>query len=473
MNTFKPKILLVNPWIVDFAAYDFWNRPLGLLSIGAVLHQAGYHVELLDCLDRAHPFYQEFFPHPTRPDGTGKFYKAYLPKPSILKNVPRRYGRYGLPLEIIKSDLSRRPIPNLIFVTSGMTYWYPGVHEMIQLLKFYFPKVPVVLGGNYPRFFSEHAKRYSGADIVAEKANEIEALHIADILTGHVSEILYRDWKDLPLPLLDLYERLEYGVLLTSLGCPFQCSFCASRILFGSYRRRPFEQILCEIERLHTQKKITRFVFYDDALLFQRESHFIPLLEEILCRNFSLQFYAPNGLHPKWIDDQVAFLLKQTGFLQLWLSVESVSPERQASMQYKVSCEEVRRAVRTLVQAGFSKDQLGAYLIMGLPDQDLNEVIESIAFVFDLGIRVSLASFSPIPFTASWNQAVQLGLLSNETDPLLTNNSVFAWYCGKMSFSTYIKLYTLVHSGNQIIRKGVNPLKDPEFHSALYQLCHS
>ncbi len=470
MKSFKPKILLVNPWIVDFAAYDFWSRPLGLLSIGAVLRHAGYQVELLDCLDRTHPFYQTHFSHSTRPDGTGKFYKEYLPKPPVLQNVPRRYGRYGLPLEIVKSDLSHRASPDLIFVTSGMTYWYPGVHEMIQLLKFHFPKVPVVLGGNYPRFFPEHARNYSGADVVAEKADEIEALRIADALTGQVSEIVYRHWEDLPLPLLDLYDRLESGVLLTSLGCPFQCPFCASRILFGSYRRRPLEQILHEIERLHTQRKVNRFVFYDDALLFQKESHFIPLLEEILHRNFSLQFYAPNGLHPKWIDEQVAFLMKQTGFSQLWLSVESVFPERQASMQYKVCREEVIDAVHALVQAGFSKYQLGAYLIMGLPDQNLEEVIESIAFVFDLGIRVSLASFSPIPFTPCWDQAVALGLLSPETDPLVTNNSVFPWYCGKVPYEKYIKLYTLVHDGNQIVRKGENPLKNSEFRSALFRL---
>lgn len=470
MSPCKAHILLVNPWIVDFAAYDFWTKPLGLLSIAALLHQAGYQVELLDCLDRTHPFYAEKWTLRTRPDGTGKFYKEYLPKPPILQNVPRRYGRYGLPLEIVKSELSQRASPDLIFLTSEMTYWYPGVQEMVRLLKFYFPKVPVVLGGIYPRFFPEHAKRYSGADIVAENADELEALRIADALTGQVSEISYRHWEELPLPLYDLYERLDSAVLLTSLGCPFQCPFCASRILFGPYRRRPYEQIVQEIERLHTEKKVTRFVFYDDALLFQKESHFIPLLEEILHRKLPLQFYAPNGLHPKWIDERVALLLKQAGFSQLWLSVESVSHERQASMQNKVSQEETIRAVNVLVQAGFSRDQIGAYLIMGLPDQTLEEVVESIAFVFGLGIRISLASFSPIPFTPSWNQAVQLGFLSPDVDPLLTNNSVFAWHCGKLPYATYVRLYTLVQNGNRLVRNGENPLRDPEFRSELFRL---
>jgi hypothetical protein len=49
-------ILLVNPWIYDFTAYDFWVRPLGLLVMGAVLRQGmGCRLRLLDCLDRHHP----------------------------------------------------------------------------------------------------------------------------------------------------------------------------------------------------------------------------------------------------------------------------------------------------------------------------------------------------------------------------------------------------------------------------------
>ena len=46
----KKSILLVNPWIHDFAAYDLWMKPLGLLYIGSILRSRGYSVHLLDCL---------------------------------------------------------------------------------------------------------------------------------------------------------------------------------------------------------------------------------------------------------------------------------------------------------------------------------------------------------------------------------------------------------------------------------------
>ncbi|MGI9568270.1 MAG: B12-binding domain-containing radical SAM protein, partial [Desulfobulbia bacterium] len=50
-----PHALLVNPWIHDFAAYDFWAKPLGLLTLAALLRRHGYIVSYIDCLDRFHP----------------------------------------------------------------------------------------------------------------------------------------------------------------------------------------------------------------------------------------------------------------------------------------------------------------------------------------------------------------------------------------------------------------------------------
>lgn len=96
----KKSILLVNPWIHDFAAYDFWMKPLGLLYVGAILRAAGYEVGLLDCLDlTSEP--QKFTPAlkpPQRRDfGRGHFYKENIPKPEALRDIPRQYRRYGIP----------------------------------------------------------------------------------------------------------------------------------------------------------------------------------------------------------------------------------------------------------------------------------------------------------------------------------------------------------------------------------------
>ena len=49
------RALLINPWIYDFAAYDFWAKPLGLLYLGSILEENGFRVDLIDLLDVHYP----------------------------------------------------------------------------------------------------------------------------------------------------------------------------------------------------------------------------------------------------------------------------------------------------------------------------------------------------------------------------------------------------------------------------------
>ncbi|MEN6385724.1 MAG: hypothetical protein ABFD79_11075 [Phycisphaerales bacterium] len=57
MKNSKLSILLVNPPIYDFAAYDFWLRPLGMLSFAGKIADAEF--QLFDFLDRSHNFYSD------------------------------------------------------------------------------------------------------------------------------------------------------------------------------------------------------------------------------------------------------------------------------------------------------------------------------------------------------------------------------------------------------------------------------
>ncbi len=69
--TDSPHVLCVNPWIHDFAAFDFWLKPLGLLTLAGMLRQAGIRVSFIDCLDRYH--FRETGPVKTGWDGPGAF----------------------------------------------------------------------------------------------------------------------------------------------------------------------------------------------------------------------------------------------------------------------------------------------------------------------------------------------------------------------------------------------------------------
>src|SRR5205085_3441631 len=94
-----PRILLLNPAIHDFAAYDFWLKPYGLLSVAGRLRGRA-ELRLFDYLDRLHPAIsnenvQAGSQHhkKLRADewGRGEFFSAPLDKPALFENIPRRY----------------------------------------------------------------------------------------------------------------------------------------------------------------------------------------------------------------------------------------------------------------------------------------------------------------------------------------------------------------------------------------------
>lgn len=130
-NSFSKKtsstILLINPWIYDFAAYDFRVKPLGLLSIASVLRKNGYEIHLIDCLDRKNikgKDSKELTRTPRRKYGAGHFFKTHIEKPSVLREIPRNYSRYGITPELFEQQLQKVPKPDVVLVTSMMTYWY-------------------------------------------------------------------------------------------------------------------------------------------------------------------------------------------------------------------------------------------------------------------------------------------------------------------------------------------------------------
>ena len=183
MNAKAPHILLVNPWIHDFAAYDFWAKPLGLLSLAAVLRDHGMGVSYIDCLDRFHP---EAPPQdPAARHGRGPYHKTRIAKPSGFFDIPRNFSRYGIDPEWFSADLAACPRPDLILVTSLMTYWYPGVQETIRGLRRMFPEVPVLLGGIYATLCTDHAVRYSGADRVVAGDGGRLIFQLIEAITGY------------------------------------------------------------------------------------------------------------------------------------------------------------------------------------------------------------------------------------------------------------------------------------------------
>lgn len=443
----KGQVLLINPWIHDFAAHNLWIEPLGLLTIAAVLRNEGYGVTVIDCLAP--------FPGAPRPrtDGSGKFLKTAIDCPKLLSQIPRHYGRYGLPLDAFKTALRSAPLPDLVMVASGMTYWYPGVIEAIRHLRKQFGSVPLVLGGVYATLCPDHAREHAGADTVIAGPGVVAALGLASEVTGSDADLArYSDPSSWPPPAHSLISaptgRRSFAGLLTSWGCPYACTYCASHRLQPAFVQREPAAVVDEILAC-TRRGIVDFAFYDDALLLNAEHHLVPILEGVRSRGERVRFHSPNGLHAKEISADLAVLLRQAGFSSVRISLETVDPTRQRSTGGKVTTGAFEQAVAHLKKAGFHPRELGAYILAGLPGQPLSEVEATIRAVHGSGVQARLALFSPIPGTPDGDLALPPG-----ADPLLHNNTVYPYLQGSAYVAELQRLKLLANQGNQRLANG-------------------
>ena len=432
MTADTPHILLVNPWIHDFAAYDFWAKPMGLLTVASLLRHHGVRVSYIDCLDRFHPRVPKT--DPGARFGRGPYLKTRIPKPSGLQDVPRNYSRYGIKPQWFKEDLLRQGRPDLVLVTSLMTYWYPGVQEAIEIIRMVFPQTPIVLGGIYARLCPNHARNRSGADHVVHGPAEKNLFYLIRQFTGYSVTPAFdpENLDSYPYPALDLQTTVNYVPLLTSRGCPFRCAYCASRFLEPKRLLRNSKAVIEEVAYWQKDYGLKDFVLYDDAFLVSAKQHAIPILEEIIRKGFEVRIHTPNAVHIRGINPQTARLMFEAGFTTLRLGLETAEFNHRKELDLKVSEHEFKQAASCLRDAGFKKNQIGAYLLVGLPGQKLDAIKHSIDIVKQIGVTPVPAYYTPIPHTALWSKAVAASRYDLEFDPVFTNNAVLP--CQKQPF---------------------------------------
>jgi len=288
-----------------------------------------------------------------------------------------------------------------------MTYWYPGVQLAIKILKDFFPKTPITLGGIYATLCYEHAKENSGADYVWN----------GDYVKEKGSEVL---------PAYDLLEDKGMLPVFTSKGCPYKCSYCASRFLNPRFLQRDpvvvFEELTYYMREFGTQK----FVFYDDALFYNSKRGIKKLLRIINASGIKFDFYTPNGLHARFVDEELAYMLRKAGFKDLRLSLETSDSRVQRITGNKVSNKDIKRAILLLKEAGFEKKDIGIYILVGAPWLNIEKTRDDIFFINSLGAKAVLVSYSPTPKTKDYEVLIESGIIESDMDPVWHNKAVFS-----------------------------------------------
>ena len=399
-------ILGINPFYDDFYCYhDYKYQPIGILSVLATLRAAGYDVNFLDAVTKR---------------------RQQTRKPKELENTEGGYYRYGLGDKAYKVALMKYDHPQVILMTSSMTFRWHSVRDCIALAKEVFPKVLVVLGGIYATLAYEHAKKHSGADFVVRAPDgEVKALSLVNYLTGNQRQMP----EPLPFWAFDLlpespdsrdptkWDKRGFAMLLTSYGCTRNCAHCASRLVYGGYKRRDTGEVIAEIDDRYNRYGVREFHLYDDDLLEDSPNHFELWAKEVIRRFPKARFHVPNALLIDQLTLRNAELLKELKVKPIVLGVDAVH-EAELLGRWWISYSAIRDTVSLLEQAGFKRYDIKVYVHVSHPTQTLRSLLETIRFLLELGVRPALNRYTPIPGTRLFeNQDTDLSLLNNKLYP--------------------------------------------------------
>lgn len=415
-----PRILGINPWITDFAAFNVWSRPVGLLACLSMLRDAGADVALMDCLD---PTWADVhWPKPGKYN-TGHYPKKELPLPDTLAFMDRRFSRYGQDRDMVIDALAAMDPPDAVMVTTIMTYWYPGALDILDICAELWPDIPGFLGGTYATLCADHAVNHAAADFVMQGPLERE-----DNWTRFWG-LLGRATPPLPpgagLSLaLDLYAEPRYAPILGSRGCPFVCAYCASRVLYPDFTQGAASPVIETIQAEY-DRGVRDFAFYDDALLVKPDRWLWPTLDAIMGRGLDLRLHTPNAMHIRNLSREVCTRLKAAGLHTVRLGLETTDFDNRHDV--KLTRKEWEAGAENLLEAGFDLDDIGVYILFGLPNQNLANVEEAIGHVRSFGFRPHLAHYTPIPGSPMFRAAEEASPHPLVEDPLFQNNSI--WPC--------------------------------------------
>ncbi|MCP3876473.1 MAG: radical SAM protein [Desulfobacteraceae bacterium] len=414
MNT--SKVVLVQPPIEDFYLTKKRTIPYGLASIAAGLLKTGFDVEIIDALSTNKSKKLNY------PEEFSFLLPFYGTKDISLFSLFHDYKHFGYSYEYIGTKI-REKEPFIVGISSLFTAYYNEAIKTAQTIKKFYPHCKIVLGGHHPTVFPEKALANNAIDFVLRGEGENSMVLLCQALKNdsdlkQVPGIAFKknddifvsdpswidDFSALPTPAVHLINHTFYQrrnkqsiVIVSSRGCPMQCSYCSvsASSSYAPFRQRKTEHVIQELEGQLKNHDIG-FIDFEDENLCLNKQWFLKLFSKIkqLIAKKTIELRAMNGLYPLAMDEQIVSLMKNCGFKTLNLSLGSTSKEQ----LYKFKRADVRGSFETALELA-QKYQLDcvSYIIAAAPGQTAQSSLEDLLYLAQKRTLIGLSVYYPAP----------------------------------------------------------------------------
>ena len=398
-------------------------------------------------------------------------------------------------LEVTKVPLSELSLLNEDWDVIGMTAMTPSFAAAIEICDYIRKKKPdakIVFGGPHVSALPDELARNKCIDyIVMGEAEEtikelldsierngkgIEKVRgIAYMKAGRLKlnepRPLIEDINSIPFPAYDLIDLKSYShpvqrreplaIVITTRGCPGQCTFCCKDIFGRRIRIRSAQNVCDEIESLTKNHGVREIQIIDDTFTFIKK-HAMDVSREMIRRKFDIAWRC--GVRADTVDYDLLRTMKEAGCYNISVGVESGSQKILDSVKKGTTLLQVRQCFRAAKKAGI---ETTAFFMIGFPE-DTNETIEqTLEFAKELNADITKFTIvTPIPGSEMFSDLKSEDMLFTESwsdyrfhdKPVfrlkhLKPEEVVAWY-KKAYRAVYLRPVTLLN----ILKTIRNPL---------------
>ena len=367
-----------------------------------------------------------------------------------LEELDQTKFRVGLSAESIKERI-RDWKPDVAVIEIPFSGWSKTAFEVAANVKSANPEILIVLFGLHPSSRPLDCLENKEVDFVVigepentifeliealskrkTEFNEINGLGFKEkgktILTKKRNEI--EDLDQLPFPArhllpMDIYAKAvklnplrgeinkPYTIIITSRGCPYNCVFCSSCIVWGKkWRPRSAKNVVDEIEQVVNRFGIKQIDFSDDNMTLDR-LRMVEICDQIIQRSIKVEWFTPNGIRADTLDESLLRKMKKAGCKKIRIAPESgVQRIVNEVIKKNLDLKKVEQAVILCKKVGI---KVGCFFVLGLIGETKQDIEKTIEFAYklkSLGADTFIFSIAmPLYGTAFYEQAKQNGFL--------------------------------------------------------------
>jgi len=328
--------------------------------------------------------------------------------------------------------------PDVVGISGQTTPSIYDVYRTAKAVKKHDPATLVVVGGAHVTFQDEQVlKDCPEIDVVVRGEGEVTMKMLLDEIsenrcnvrvegtTTRLGTSILRNpdrpyianLNSLPFPAYDLLNLTSYfprgkriAPMITSRGCPYQCTFCSSSRITGKrWRGRSAENVVREIELLQERYGVRDVTFLDDLFTFdhQRVEEICSLIiKDVDNIGWTCSSRADiMTRHP-----EIADWLKDSGCHTLYIGAESGSQRILDKIKKGIRISQIINAVKRAKAVGL---EVVLSFILGIPGETQEDIRSTIDFACRLD--PDLAQFTictPYPGTPMYEEAIENGWLS-------------------------------------------------------------